>query len=78
MRQKTIVIQCLLASKQLIVHVPEAAPRSGTLGNLRRVLCVWVDTAHWAVTKGERELIPERLLQSVDDFDGGTAIRTFE
>jgi len=42
------------------------------------VLRVRVDGAHRAVTKGERELIPERLLQSVDDFDGGTAIRTFE
>ena len=59
-------------------QIPEAALRSGGLGNLRRVLRVWVDSAHRAVTKGERELIPQRVLQSVDDFDGGTAIRTFE
>ncbi len=78
MPQETIVIQCVLASKQPIVHVPEAALRSGGPGNFRRVLRVRVDGAHRAVTKGERELIPERLLQSVDDFDGGTAIRTFE
>ena len=53
MRQETIVIQCVLASKQLIVHVPETALRGGGLGNFRRVLRVRVDRAHRAVTKGE-------------------------
>jgi len=42
------------------------------------VLRVRVDRTHRTVTKGERELIPERLLQSVVDFDGGMTIRTFE
>ena len=60
------------------MHVPQAALRSGGVGDCRRVLRVRVDGAHRAVTKGERELIPERLLQSVDDFDGGAATRTFE
>ena len=78
MPQETIVIQGVLASKQPIVHVPEAALLSGGLGNFRRVLRVRVDRDASGSEKGERELIPERLLQSVDDFDGGTAIRTFE
>jgi hypothetical protein len=60
------------------MHVPEAALRSGGLGNFRRVLRVRVNRAHREVTKSERELIPERLLQSIDDFDSGAAIRTFE
>jgi hypothetical protein len=42
------------------------------------VLRVRVNLAHREVTESERELIAERLLQSTDDFDGGTAIRTFE
>src|SRR5690349_6653127 len=60
------------------MHLPEMPLCSGRFCDFGRVLRVWMDVAHREVSEREAELVAKHLQQSIDDVNGGTAVRTFE
>ena len=76
--QKTRIIHRVLVREQCVVRFPEHTVRSGGLGNLRGVLRVGVDLAHWEVAERKAQLVAERFSQRREDGLGRAAVRAFE